>query len=320
MSQDCHSTPDYSLIIPVYKNEENIDDLLMALTRLHEAVGGKMEVVFVVDGSPDHSYALLYEALPRAGFPSQLVALSRNYGSFAAIRIGLEIACGKYCAVMAADLQEPPELITSFFAVLDQGEADVVFGMRTGRDDGFFSGLCSAAFWALYRKLVSPDMPKGGVDLFGCNQLVRKAILSISEPNSSLVAQLFWVGFRRKFIPYRRLPREKGKSAWKFRSRFKYMLDSIFSYSELPVIILLWTGGIGLAVSFFFGITTLLAHLLGYIEVPGYTTLILLQVFFASSLLFTQGIIASYLWRAFENTKKRPLALVQNHTEFNRKD
>lgn len=311
------SPPDHSLIIPVYKNEENIEDLLRALACLHEKIPGKLEVVFIVDGSPDSSYLLLNKALPTAPFPSQLVTLSRNYGSFAAIRIGLELALGRHCAVMAADLQEPPELVEAFFELLEKDEADVVFGMRSGRKDGFLSGLCSALFWNMYRKLISADMPKGGVDIFACNQLVRRAVLSITEPNSSLVAQLFWVGFRRKFISYQRRKREKGESAWKFRSRFRYMLDSIFSYSDLPVIVLLWTGGIGLAVSFFFGISTLAAHLLGYIDVPGYTSIILLQVFFASSLLFTQGIIASYLWRAFENTKRRPLALMQNHILFN---
>src|SRR5262245_49343053 len=105
---------DCSLIIPVYKNEENIDDLLMALGSLQKTLEGSLEVVFVVDGSPDRSYLLLAQALPTSPFPSQLLALSRNFGSFAAIRHGIEVAQGKYCAVMAADLQEPPELVQSF--------------------------------------------------------------------------------------------------------------------------------------------------------------------------------------------------------------
>jgi glycosyltransferase involved in cell wall biosynthesis len=308
---------DLSLIIPVYKNEETINDLLLALSIFEKGLAVSMEVVFVVDGSPDNSYLLLSAALPLTSFSSQLVLLSRNFGSFAAIRQGMEMARGRYCAVMAADLQEPPELVRSFVEVLSSGEADVVFGVRSGRSDGFISSILSESFWGLYRRLVMPDIPKGGVDIFGCNQLVRQAVLTISEPNSSLVAQLFWVGFKRKFISYERRRREKGKSAWKFSRRFRYMLDSIFSFSDLPVIFLLWGGTIGVIISIIIGIITLCARLSGYIAVPGYATIILLQVFSSSLLLLTQGIIASYLWRTFENTKKRPLSLVHIHTRFN---
>lgn len=307
---------DCSLIIPVYKNEENISDLLAALSTLQQSLKASLEVVFVVDGSPDKSYLLLASALQSVPFPSQLLALSRNFGSFAAIRQGMVAARGRCCAVMAADLQEPPELVASFVEILGTDEADVVFGTRSGRSDGLISGFLSDLFWGTYRRLVIPDIPKGGVDIFACNQLVRKAVLQIEEPNSSLVAQLFWVGYRRKFVPYARRRREKGTSAWKLGRKFRYMLDSIFSFSDFPVFILLWGGGIGVAVSIIVGVVTIAARMLGLIQVPGYSTIILLQLFFSSLLLLTQGIIASYLWRAFENTKRRPLSLVHIHKSF----
>jgi len=308
---------DYSLIIPVYKNEENIHDLLVALCLLHKNINVHFEILFIVDGSPDKSYALLAEVLPSCPFRSQLVALSRNFGSFAAIRVGLEMANGKYCAAMAADLQEPPELVEAFLQILRNDEADVVFGVRSGRDDSHFSSICSLVFWSLYRKIAIRDMPKGGVDIFGCNRKVINSVLQIYEPNSSLISQLFWVGFRRKLVPYHRRMRKKGKSAWKFSSRFRYMLDSIFSYSDLPVMVLLWVGGIGLFFSSIIGAITLVGKVAGIINVPGYASIILLIVLLTSLMLFTQGIIASYLWRAFENTKKRPLSIVQHHEIFN---
>jgi glycosyltransferase involved in cell wall biosynthesis len=129
---------DFSLVIPVYLNEENINDLLEAVFSLKEKLNGTLEIVFVVDGSPDRSYALLAEALPSYPIAAQLLALSRNFGSFAAIRVGLEAARGKYVAVMAADLQEPPDLVESFFNILQRDEADVVFGARKSREDLFF--------------------------------------------------------------------------------------------------------------------------------------------------------------------------------------
>ena len=123
-----------SLVIPVYGNEDNIADLVEALERMSESIGG-MEVVFVVDGSPDRSGELLLAARKGFSFPSRIAFHSRNFGSFTAIRTGMELAKGRDIAVMAADLQEPPELIAEFFSILDRDEADIVFGERVGRHD-----------------------------------------------------------------------------------------------------------------------------------------------------------------------------------------
>src|SRR5664280_841602 len=117
----------YSLVIPVFRNEESLPDLLVALADLNRRLTGSLEVVFVVDGSPDRSFSLLAERLPASGLRSKLLLLSRNFGSFAAIRAGLAAASGEYFAVMAADLQEPPELVERFFSILSAREADVVF-------------------------------------------------------------------------------------------------------------------------------------------------------------------------------------------------
>src|SRR5450631_359113 len=126
----------YSLVIPVYKNEANLDRLLAELVKLGGAVPEEFEVVFVVDGSPDRSLEILRERLPALPLRTQLLSLSRNFGSFAAIAAGLSRARGSSMAVMAADLQEPPELALQFFQVLDAGRADIVFGVRSGRSDG----------------------------------------------------------------------------------------------------------------------------------------------------------------------------------------
>src|SRR5450756_1388937 len=114
-----------SLVIPVYKNEANLDRLLAELVKLARSVAGEFEVVFVVDGSPDRCLQILRERLPSLPLRTQLLSLSRNFGSFAAIAAGLERARGGNMAVMAADLQEPPELILQFFEVLDSGRADI---------------------------------------------------------------------------------------------------------------------------------------------------------------------------------------------------
>jgi glycosyltransferase involved in cell wall biosynthesis len=299
-----------SLIIPVYRNEDNIASLVAALNDINASLGHRLEVIFVVDGSPDRSGERLVEAGRDCRFASQVVFHSRNFGAFTAIRTGLERATGDHYAVMAADLQEPPELIIRFFEELEADRADVVFGKRTGRNDSVLRDALSNAFWWLYRKLVIRDVPKGGVDIFACNRQARDVLLSIHEPNSSLIAQLFWIGFRREFIPYERRKREVGESAWRFSRRIRYMMDSIFSFSDLPILLVLWIGVFGCLGSMVFGAVVAFARVLGFIDEPGYTTLVLLITFFGSLTLAVQGIIGSYLWRTFENTKQRPLSIV----------
>lgn len=304
-----HSEPQRSLVIPVYRNEENIDDLLEAIEGLHRAVGG-LEAIFVVDGSPDRSGELLLAAKEHVGFPMMVVFHSRNFGSFTAIRTGMELAHGRFIAVMAADLQEPPELIEAFYQVLKSDEADIVFGQRSGRHDSALRDALSNLFWWMYRKLVIKEVPKGGVDIFACNRTATEAVLDIAEPNSSLIAQLFWIGFRRRFLPYERRSRLKGTSAWNFSRRLRYMMDSIFSFSDLPILAVLWFGIFGCVLSFFFGLVIIVSRLAGLITEPGYASLMVLMTFSASSILAVQGIIGSYLWRTFENTKRRPLRII----------
>ena len=299
-----------SLVIPVYRNEANVESLVAALEQLNRDAEGPVEIVFVIDGSPDRSGELLVAARENFCFPYVIVFHSRNFGSFTAIRTGLEYASGEAIAVMAADLQEPLELILEFFQILKEGDADVVFGQRTGRHDSVLRDSVSNAFWWLYRKLVIKDVPKGGVDIFACNRTARDAVLEIDEPNSSLIAQLFWIGFRRRFVPYERQERMHGTSAWSFARRMRYMMDSIFSFSDLPILFVLWFGIAGCILSLLFGVGVAMARLFGFIEEPGFATLAVLITFTASASLSVQGILGSYLWRTFENTKRRPLRII----------
>lgn len=301
-----------SLVIPVYRNEANIPDLLAALADLAADIEG-FEVVFVVDGSPDRSAELLAQGLDGAPYAWQLAELSRNFGSFAAIRQGLSLARGEFTAVMAADLQEPPELVRSFFEQLAGGEVDVVVGVRSGRNDPAFSSLSSRAFWALYRRLVMPEIPEGGVDVFACNATFRAALLSLEERESFLIGQLFWIGFRRREVVYERRERAAGKSAWTFRRKLIYMLDGIFAFSALPISLLLWIGVLGTIVSSVSVVIVLVAWLAGAIVVPGYAPIMLAIMFFGSLTTLGLGTLGGYVWRIAENGRRRPLSLVMSH-------
>ena len=304
-----------SLIIPVYKNEENIPHLLEALTAL-SAQTPDMEVVFVVDGSPDASARLLMERLPGSGLCAQLLLLSRNFGSFSAIRAGLQAGRGSSFAVMAADLQEPPELVATFFRVLENEPVDVVIGVRESRAEPWLSKLASNMFWKFYRKFVVPEMPEGGVDVFGCNAAFRDHLVRMEESHSSLVALLFWMGFRRKEVGYVRLARQHGRSAWTFRKKYIYLKDSIFSFTDTPIKLLTWTGMLGILVSVCMALAVLAVKLSGAVNVPGYAATVLIVIFFGALNLLGLGIIGTYAWRTYENTKRRPSSLVMSKMDF----
>jgi polyisoprenyl-phosphate glycosyltransferase len=310
------SPPECSVVVPVYRNEAEIGELVARLAEVDARVPGGIEAVCVVDGSPDACHGLLASALPRAPFASRLVLLSRNFGSFAAVREGLRAAGGRYFAVMSADLQEDASVVVGFFDALRAGEADIVLGVRESRADPWASRVASAIFWGLYRAFIRRDVPPGGVDVFGCNAAFRDQLLQLCESRSSLVGQILWLGFRRKLVPYARVARRQGRSAWTVRRKVAYLLDSVYSFSDLPVRVFLALGALGLCASIVLTAAVLAAKAMGTIPVPGYAATVLTIVFFASLNLLGLGIVGSYVWRAYENTKARPLAVVMRNDAF----
>jgi glycosyltransferase involved in cell wall biosynthesis len=305
-----------SLVVPVYRNADNVDALLAALRDLDRQLEEALEVVFVVDGSPDDSYLRLAAGLHAGALRAQLILLSRNFGAFAAIRAGLAAGTGEHFAVMAADLQEPPELVIEFARRLATGGCDVVVGQRTGRADPLLSRLASAAFWTAYRRFIQPEVPPGGVDVFGCTRAVRDQLVRLTELNSSLVGLLFWLGFRRESVPYVRRERHAGASAWTWSKKLAYLMDSVFSFSDLPIRFLLRTGALGLGLSVAFAAFVTAAKILGAIPVPGYAATVLAITFFGALNLFGLGIIGGYVWRTFDNTKGRPSYIVASCERF----
>ena len=307
-----------TLVIPVYRNEGSIPDLLDAVSGLHHDLDGQMQAVFVIDGSPDRSFELLRDALPERPFASKLALLSRNFGSFSAIRAGLELSETERYAVMAADLQEPPELMLEMDKALRTEPVDVVVGTRQGREDPLMTRLPAQLFWWLYRKYVVPEVPPGGVDVFGCNREFRDNLLRLDERHSSLIAQLFWLGFQRKLIYYSRKSRQHGKSAWTLSRKVNYLMDSVFSFTDLPIRLLVRVGGATAILAGLFGVIVAIGRLMGLIDVPGYAMTILTIVFLGAVNLFGLGVVGAYAWRIYENTKGRPHTVMMRLHEFNK--
>lgn len=287
-------SPSLSLVVPIYRNEGSIDDLLQAVDFIARSVDGDFEAVFVVDGSPDRSYALLREKLPGCAFRSQLATLTRNFGAFPAIRTGLQLSTGDLTAVMAADLQEPPTLVIDFWQRYVSERYDVAFGVREARSDPAASKLASTLFWATYRRMVIKDIPKGGVDIFAVSRGFLERLLLLNEAHSSLLAQLFWLGGKREFVSYQRRERQHGKSAWTLSKKLRYLSDSVFAFTDLPVRMLTALGLIALAFTALLGALVLAAKFSGLVAVPGYTLTILTILFFGALNSLGLGIVGTY--------------------------
>lgn len=312
------AVPSLALVVPIYRNEGSINELLQAVDQISRSVAGDFEAIFVVDGSPDRSHALLRERLPHSAFRSQLVTLTRNFGAFPAIRTGLQQSRAEVTAVMAADLQEPPELVINFWTRYAAEHYDVAFGIREARRDPMWSKLASTAFWALYRRLVIKDIPKGGVDIFAVSASFRERLLLLNESHSSLLAQLFWLGGKREFVPYQRRERQHGKSAWTLSKKLRYLSDSVFAFTDLPVRMLTALGLLALVVTALLGVLVIAAKISGLVPVPGYAGTMLTILFFGALNSLGLGIVGTYAWHAFENTKARPLSIKQSVEVFDK--
>lgn len=305
---------DLSVVVPVYGNRGTLPTLIERVTRMAQTSAAEVELVFVVDGSPDDSLEVLLAELPGCPLRCQVLAHTRNFGSFAAVRTGLAAANGDVIGVMAADLQEPPELMEDFFRALAGGEYDVAVGRRTGRDDPAVTTMLSGTFWWLYRKVVNRDIPRGGVDVFACTRPVAVRLVDLHESHSSLVALLFWVGFRRCEIPYQRQAREDGvRSGWTLRKRATYLSDSVFAFTRIPIHAITLLGVAGTVVTATVAMVVLGYWLTGHIHSPGYTPLMLAILLSTFLLLTGMGVLGSYVWRTYENTKGRPHALTRAH-------
>ena len=319
-SPDSDAPPDaevrYSVVVPVYGNEGTLGALIARLGEVASRLDGPMEAVFVVDGSPDGSLLVLRRLLPDAPLRSRLVAHSRNFGSFAAIRTGMAAARGEYLGVMAADLQEPPELMEAFFAHLRDGSADIAVGRREARADPAVTSLASRVFWGVYRRTINPAIPRGGVDVFACTREVAGELLRLDEAHSSLVGLLYWVGFRRVEVPYERAPRSVGKSGWTFHKRVRYLLDSVFSFTDIPISLLSTVGMLGGLLTTVAAVIVFVGWATGRIVNPGYTPLMLVMLFSTFTILSGLGIVGSYVWRTFENSKGRPVSIPMSIEEY----
>ncbi len=315
------STNSLAIVVPLYKSAGSLDAVTARLNELAIAIAPRsLSVVFVDDGSPDACAQHLLDDHHPPTFSAKLVRLTRNFGAFAAIREGLRHCDADFVSVLAADLQEPPELIPALVAAMENDDLQLAVGRRTERTgDPALSRALSKTYWRLYRRYVQPAMPESGIDIFACRRHVVDELLELSESNTSLVGCLIWLGYPFAQVDYARRERaDGGTSAWSLRKRIRYMSDSAFAFSRLPITLIGTLGGFGFLGCMLAGIAILFGRVLGEIQTPGYTP-IMLAIFFCTSLiLLSLWMVGEVGWRAFENTRRRPQSVVNSVHELNR--
>ncbi|MGH3131977.1 MAG: glycosyltransferase family 2 protein, partial [Gaiellaceae bacterium] len=263
----------------------------------------------------DESFAVLREE-GRRDPRVRALRLSRNFGSNAAILAGLTHASGDGVVVLAADLQDPPELIPDLVAAWQDG-AEVVLAARRSRDDPPLSRFFASAFNRLFRRLVFADFPRGGFDVLLLSRRVASVLVEMGERNSYIFGQALWVGFERRVIEYDRARRADGRSRWTLMKKAKYFIDAFTAFSYVPIRAASLLGFVLALAGFGYAGVVVVLRLAGAIgDAPGFTTLTVLILVAAGIQLIVIGLIGEYLWRVLEESRRRPAFLVESTLNF----
>ena len=305
----------YELVVPMYKARDLIPALLVYVEQLRKKLPCAISVTFVLDGDVDETRANLLESLQDIEFKWKILKLSRNFGVGPALISAFESSNACVVTAFGADLQEPDDVFVQFLEVLSDPQKHIALGVRKSREDPFFARKASQIYWYLFTKFISPDLPSGGFDVCALSREARESLCSMEEKNTNITAQIDWLGFSREYVYFDRVSRKIGKSSWKLSRKIKLFMDSFYGFTELPIIFLLLISGTGMLLSSVFGLLILISWILGRISVPGYASVILLQVFSTNLILFVISLVSGYSTRAFENSKARPRFIVEDIVE-----
>jgi dolichol-phosphate mannosyltransferase len=303
--------PLLAIVVPVFNEHDN-------LARFHDEVSAVMrelgdydwEFVFVDDGSRDGSFDVLRMLHDRDARVTAL-RFPRNFGSHVAIAAGIGRSRGDAAVIMAADLQDPPALIRDFVARWREGY-DVVWGARSGRDDGAVRAWAMGRFYTLVRRFAIPTYPKGGTGSF-C--LIAKPVMDafrqMNERNRLTFGLIAWAGFRETQVPYHRPSRLVGASSWTTSKMVKAAIDTFISFSLFPIRTITYIGLVVSGLSFLFGFYVLLNKLLYGTRVMGWSSVMLAVLLLGGVQLVMIGVLGEYLWRILDESRGRPLYIVE---------
>jgi glycosyltransferase involved in cell wall biosynthesis len=304
--------PTLSVVVPVYNEGEGLLAFHARLARVMNELGESWEVVYVNDGSRDASLVML-ESL-RADDPAcAVVNLSRNFGKEIAMTAGLDHAGGAAVVMIDADLQDPPEVIPDLVAAWRQGW-DMVYAQRRVREGETWMKRATAdLFYRMMQRIGRVRMPRNTGDFRLMSRRVVDALLQLREQHRFMKGLFAWVGFPSVAVPYDRAPRHAGRSSFNYWKLWNFALEGITSFTVMPLKIATYLGLATALLSGVFGGQIIVRTLLFGNPVPGYPSLMAVILFLGGAQLVTLGIIGEYLGRVFNETKGRPLYLVERY-------
>lgn len=305
----------YSIVVPVYNEEEVIHETYRRLTEVMRSTKEAYELLFVNDGSRDRTAEIIKEYSEQD--PAVvLLDFARNFGHQIAITAGMDYARGEAVVVIDADLQDPPELILEMIEKWEQG-FDVVYAKRTKRKgETYFKKQTAAMFYRFLRAMTDIDIPLDTGDFRLLDRKVCNQMNSIQEKNRFVRGLVSWVGFKQIAVEYERDERLAGESKYPLKKMLKLSMDGITSFSYKPLKLASYAGVTLSGIGFIYLLVVLYLKLFTESTITGWSSLIVIQLFFSGIILIILGMIGEYIGRIYDETKNRPLYIVREKYQF----
>ncbi|MFP7735002.1 glycosyltransferase family 2 protein [Priestia aryabhattai] len=300
----------YSIVVPVYNEEEVIHETYRRLTEVMRSTKEAYELLFVNDGSRDRTAEIIKEYSEQD--PAVvLLDFARNFGHQIAITAGMDYARGEAVVVIDADLQDPPELILEMIEKWKQG-FDVVYAKRTKRKgETYFKKQTAAMFYRFLRAMTDIDIPLDTGDFRLLDRKVCNQMNSIQEKNRFVRGLVSWVGFKQIAVEYERDERLAGESKYPLKKMLKLSMDGITSFSYKPLKLASYAGVTLSGIGFIYLLVVLYLKLFTDSTITGWSSLIVIQLLFSGIILIILGMIGEYIGRIYDETKNRPLYIVR---------
>jgi len=309
------NTPFISLVIPIYNEYEGIPFLVENLNQFFgENKQLRPEVIFVNDGSKDGSVERLAD-MQHTNYKARIVSLSRNFGSHAALRAGISMANGEFICFNYADLQDPLELILRMEEKTREGN-EIIWAHRESTKVSWGERSFSSAYAYLMKKFAFSNFPEKGFDIVMFNKKVATQVRNNVEANSSIFLQILGMGYRQTSISYKKRERKTGVSKWTLSKKIKLFIDSFVAFSYAPIRLVTIVGigmfVFGLLWTIYIVLRTLLFHNLA----SGWPALVSILMIGFGITNISLGIIAEYLWRTLDASRKRPVFIIDKIVEL----
>lgn len=298
----------FSLIIPVYNEEELIDELAARSIKAIETFTPNYEILFINDGSTDSTLQKLI-AVRKRFTRIKIVDLSKNFGHQAAFTAGLELALGNYVAMMDGDLQDPPELLADMYKLIKDEGYDIVSGKRKGRK-GKRLKLATNLFHFFFRKIAGIDEMENSGNFSMMNRAAVNALVQMKETIRYLPGMRSFIGFKHGYVEYVREDRLGGEPKMTLGKLIILGADAIFSFSKFPIKVCLFLGTIGTIIFFIAGVYALIDKIFGF-ALLGWSSTVLSIYFLGSIQLIFLGVVGEYVYRIYKESQNRPIYLVK---------